>query len=179
MQSKAASVLVALVLLRVLSADTKSTTESTSPGEVGSTDWFKAMRIADNNLAMLKALPGSNGQAVVPADCVEISAVLNFPGGNYKERLPHLRIVSSDDRVDNVPRSPYIYQNPGQPPHFYTVLKRDLTYEFYWLDGVREDRIGTWKVPPGAANQLRLVFAIDARGSGKIALAGAERKRPH
>ena len=177
MQSKPASMLVALVLLGVLSASTKAGTESTPPVEVGSAEWFKAMRTADGNLAMLKALPGSNGQAVVPPDCVEISAVLNFPAGSVKERLPHMRILSTDDRVDNVPRSPYIYQTPGQPLHFYTVLKRDLTYEFYWLDGMREDHIGAWKVPAGAANQLRLVFALDARGSGKISMAGAERKR--
>jgi hypothetical protein len=179
MQSKPAAVLVALVMVGVLSASTKPPTDKAGPDEIGSSEWFKAMRIADGNSAMLKALPGSNGQPVVPPDCVEISAVLNVAATNpyFKGRLPHLRIVSSDDRVDNVPRSPYIYQTPGQAPHFYTVLKRDLTYEFYWLDGMREERIGTWKVPAGAGNQLRLIFAIDARGGGKIALAGGENRR--
>ena len=170
--------MVTLVMIGELRANTKAAAEKTGPNDVGSIEWFKSMRAADSNLAMLKALPGSNGQAIVPRDCVEISAILNFSTApSHDARLPHLRIVSTDDRVDNVPRSPYIYQTPGQPPHFYTVLKRDLTYEFYWLDGMREDRLGTWKVPPGASNQLRLVFAIDARGGGKIALAGAERPR--
>ena len=179
MPTRAVVVLVALGL-GVVSASTKAPApEAAQPPELGSAEWFKAMRSSDGNLAMLKALPGSNGQPVVPPDCVEISAVLdvNAAGAQFKSRLPHLRIVSTDDRVDNVPRSPFIYQAPGQPANFYTVLKRDLTYEFYWLDGMREDKLGTWRVPPGAANQLRLVFAIDARGAGKIAVAGGGRNQ--
>jgi hypothetical protein len=181
MHRKPASVVAALVMLGIFPARPDSPTENKQPGDVGSTEWFKTMRTSDTNLAMLKALAGSNGQPVVPHDCIEISAVFTFGSGNpyRKGSLPHLRIVSTDDRIDNVPRSPYIYQTPGEAPNFYSVLKRDLTYEFYWLDGIKEEKFATWRVPPGAAKQLRLVFAIDGRGSGKIALAGADRRGPH
>ena len=165
----------ALVLLGV-PALSNSPNQPGKP-EVGSSEWFHTMRTADGNLAMLKALPGSNGQAVVPPDCVEVSAVFKLAAGYpHRKRMPHLRIVSTDDRIDNVPRSPYIYQTPGQDPDFYMVLKRELTYEFYWLDAATDERFAIWRVPSGAPKQLQLIFAIDARGSGRISIAAAERR---
>jgi hypothetical protein len=152
------------------------------PEDVGSSQWFDAMRKSDNNLAMLKALAGSNSQAVVPPDCVEVSGVFTFIRGNPfpKGSIPALRIVSTDDRMDNVPRSPFVYQSNGEAPYFYSVLKRDLLYEFYWL-GERsvEGHCSSWKVPADAPKQLRLAFSVGPQGGCKITVSVSARRPSH
>ena len=144
---------------------------ATQNGDIGSPQWFDRMRADDGNVAMLKALAGSNGQPVVPPDCTEISAILTGSRPNTRGKLPSLRIVSTDDRVDNVPRSPFIHQDNGATPNFYAVLKRGLTYDFYWLtrDG-DESRFASWTVPANAPKQLRLSLALDGRGNAKITM---------
>ena len=141
-------------------------------GDLGNPKWFEMMRQAGHNSAMLKALAGSNGQVAVPPDCVEISVVATAGNGApYKGKLPNVRIVSTDDRMDNVPRLPFIFQSKTEPPNFYTVLKRELNYEFYWNDEQgREEHFATWKVPSDAPKQVRLVFAVDPGGKCKISV---------
>jgi hypothetical protein len=146
---------------------------ATQDSDIGSPQWFDRMRTADGNVAMLKALAGSNGQPVVPPDCAEISAIISGGRPNtFRGKMPSLRIVSTDDRVDNVPRSPFIHQDNGATPNFYAVLKRGLTYDFYWLtrDG-DESRFASWTVPANAPRQLRVSLALDARGNAKITMA--------
>jgi hypothetical protein len=139
---------------------------------LGNAKWFEMLRHAGHNSAMLKALPGSNGQIMVPPDCVEVSVVVTAASGApYKGKLPNVHIVSTDDRVDNVPRFPFIFRSGGEPPNFYTVLKRDLNYDFYWTDPEgREERFATWRIPPDAAKQVRLLFAVDAGGKCRISV---------
>jgi hypothetical protein len=93
-----------------------------------------------------------------------------------KGKVPTLRIVSTDDRIDNVPRTPYVVQNVNEPPNFYTVLKRELTYEFFWLDGARDDLFATWKVPVDAPKQVRLIFALDSTGKCRISVYAEQRR---
>jgi hypothetical protein len=138
------------------------------------------MRGSNGNPIMLKALAGSNGQPVVPADCVEIAGVITFVRSNpfAQGKLPSLRIVSLNDWIDNVPRSPYIFQNKSEAPNFYSVLKRDLPYHFYWMDQTgREQKCTTWQVPANASKQLKLVFTVDAGGACKITLHGENRSK--
>jgi hypothetical protein len=141
-------------------------------GDLGNAKWFEMMRKAGHNSAMLKALAGSNGQVVVPPDCVEISVVVTGgSGAAYKGKLPNVRIVSTDDRMDNVPRLPFIFQSSSEPPNFYIVLKKELNYEFYWNDNQgREDHFATWRVPPDSPKQVRLLFAVDPVGKCKISV---------
>lgn len=145
-----------------------------APDAVGSSGWFDSMRKSDMNLAMFKALAGSNSQAVVPPDCVEISGVfaLGRTSPFPKSGMPQLRIVSTDDRMDNVPRSPFIYQSESDAPNFYVVLKRELVYDFLWLgDRTVDSHCATWKVPADAPKQLRLVFSVDPQRACKITVA--------
>jgi hypothetical protein len=139
-------------------------------GDLGNDKWFEMMRKAGFNSAMLKALPGSNGQIAIPPDCVEISVVVTAGnGGFYKTKLPNVRILSTDDRVDNVPRQPFVFQSSTEPPNFYIVLKKELNYEFYWNNNEgREEHFGTFRVPADAPKQLRLIFAVDPSGRTRI-----------
>jgi hypothetical protein len=115
---------------------------------------------------------------MVPIDCVELSIVVTDGSGPYKGKLPNVRIVSTDDRVDNVPRYPFIFQGANEPPNFYTVLKRDLNYDFYWVDAQGcEDRFATWKVSADAGKQVRLVFSVDGGVRCKISVYSAEQRR--
>jgi hypothetical protein len=164
---------IATVLLGILFANASA--RGALGNDIGTTQWFDKMRAADNNHAMLKALAGSNGQAVVPADCTEVSAILNIqPPKTPKGKPAHLRIVATDDREDNVPRSPYIYQENTGPSNFYVVLRRGLTYDFFWLLETDEQRFASWGVPANAPKQLRVSLSFDAKGSAKIMMAGAE-----
>ena len=132
-------------------------------GDLGNAKWFEMMRKAGFNSAMLRALAGSNGQVVVPPDCVEVAVVVTTgTGGPYKGKVPNVRILSTDDRMDNVPRQPFIMQSANEPPNFYTVLRRELNYDLYWNDASgREEHFATWRVPADAPKQLRLIFAVD------------------
>jgi hypothetical protein len=161
-----AGALLAIVPARVVAVDGPYT------GDLGSAKWFEMMRKAGYHSAMLRALAGSNGQIAIPPDCVEVSVVVTAGGGGpYKGKLPNVRIISTDDRVDNVPRQPFIMHSANEPPNFYTVLKRDLNYQFYWNDNVgNEDHFATWRVPPDAPKQVRLVFAVDPGGRTRISV---------
>jgi hypothetical protein len=141
-------------------------------GDLGNAKWFDMMRHAGHNSAMLKALPGSNGQIAVPPDCVEIAVVITAGNGApYKSKAPNVRIVSTDDRMDNVPRLPFVFQSKTEPPNFYTVLKRELNYEFYWSDDQgREEHFATWRVQSDLPKQVRLLFAVDPGGRCKISV---------
>jgi hypothetical protein len=173
---KSANVLLAAALFGLLSM-AAAALDAPYNGDLGSTKWFDLMRNASQNSAMLKALPGSNGQIRVPADCVEVSIVVTDGSGPYKGKVPTVRIVSTDDRVDNVPRYPFIFQGGNEPPNFYTVLKRDLDYDFYWVDAQgREDRFAIWKVPADAGKQVRLVFAVDGAARCKISVYAEQRR---
>jgi hypothetical protein len=170
---------VAAVLLGLSPAPPGFATETPYSGDLGTAKWFDMMRQAGQNSAMLRALAGSNGQSVVPPDCVEISGVIISDRGDaYKGKVPNVRIVSADDRVDNVPRSPFIFQGSGpEPPNFYTVLKRDLNYDFYWQDDKgRDERFAVWKAPADGAKQIRLIFALDAGGKCKISVYTEQRR---
>ena len=144
--------------------------------EIGSEKWFEAMRTSDANASMLKALAGSNGLAAVPRDGVEICGLIAFARENpfAKNKLPSLRIVSNDDRVDNVPRTAFIYQKEGERPNFYTVLKRDPAYEFCWLNG-RDEHCAVWRVPADAPKQVQLQLTVDATGNIRISVGGKGR----
>jgi hypothetical protein len=141
-------------------------------GDLGNAKWFDMMREAGFNSAMLRALAGSNGQIRIPPDCIEIAVVVTAANGApYKGKLPNVRVVSTDDRMDNVPRLPFISQSKTEPPNFYLVLKRELNYEFYWNDDQgREEHFATWKVPADAPKQVRLLFAVDPGGHCKISV---------
>jgi len=170
MQFKSAYPFLAAVILGVVPAG--AAVDNPFAGDLGNAKWFDTMRQAGFNSAMLKALPGSNGQVAVPPDCVEIAVVLTAANGTpYKGKVPNVRIVSTDDRVDNVPRLPFILQSKTEPPNFYIVLKRELNYEFYSNDDQgREDHFATWRVPADSPKQVRLVFAADPGGKWKISV---------
>ena len=93
MQRKFAYCFIFLTFVGLLYSQTPPAADA-----VGSSGWFEAMRKADMNLSMFKALAGSNSQAVVPPDCVEIAGVFSFARGNpfFKNGLAALRIVSAD-----------------------------------------------------------------------------------
>lgn len=174
---KSAYLWVAAVLFGLFSAAPGFATDSPYSGDLGSSKWFETMRKAGFNSAMLRALAGSNGQIAIPPDCIEISGVFTVGRGEImKGKVPTLRIVSTDDRMDNVPRTPYVVQSVNEPPNFYTVLKRELTYEFYWLDGARDDLFATWKVPVDAPKQVRLIFALDSTGKCRISVYAEQRR---
>jgi hypothetical protein len=178
MLMKSATAWVAAVFLGFFVAANGYATEGPYAAGLGNSQWFDMMRKAGHNSAMLKALAGSNGQTVVPKDCIEISGVfLSGRGDAFKGKLPSLRIVSTDDRVDNVPRSPFIFQGTAEPPNFYTVLKRDQNYDFYWLDDKGRDELFlTWKAPAEAPNRLRLIFTLDPAGKCKISVYSEQRQ---
>lgn len=178
MLMKSATLWVAAVLLGLFLAAPGFASEAPYSGDLGNSQWFDMMRKAGHNSAMLRALAGSNGQSVVPPDCVEISGVfISGRGDAVKGKLPSLRIVSTDDRVDNVPRSPFIFQGTTEPPNFYTVLKRDLNYEFYWQDDKgRDEHFASWKAPADAPKRVRLVFAMDPGGQCKISVYTEQRR---
>ena len=162
--------LLAVVLLGSVSAT--GAVDGPYSGDLGSAKWFDLMRKAGYHSAMLKALPGSNGQIMVPPDCVEVSVVIvSGSGAPFKGKPPNVRILSTDDRMDNVPRLPFIMHGSNEPPNFYTVLKRELNYEFYWNDNAgRDDHFATWRVPADAPKQVRLLFAVDPGGRTKISV---------
>ena len=56
----------------------------------------------------------------------------------------------------------------GRPAYFYMVLKRGLTYNFYWLMDGGEERMTSWALPAGASKHVRVTIALDGRGSGRI-----------
>lgn len=171
MPVKSAYPLLAAALFAIVSAR-GAAVDTPYGGDLGNAKWFEMMRKAGHNSAMLKALPGSNGQVAVPPDCVEISVVVTTGTGTpYKGKLPNVRIVSTDDRMDNVPRSPFIFQSSSEPPNFYLVLKKELNYEFFWNDNTgREEHFATWRVPSDAPKQVRLLFGVDAGGKCKISV---------
>jgi hypothetical protein len=172
MLMKSAYLGVAAVLMGLFAGEPGFATDAPYSGDLGNSKWFEMMRKAGHNSAMLRALAGSNGQVAVPSDCVEISGIfVSGRGDPWKGKVANVRIVSTDDRMDNVPRSPFIFQGTAEPPNFYTVLKRDLDYAFYWQDEKgRDERFATWKVPGDAPKQVRLVFALDPLGKCKISV---------
>jgi hypothetical protein len=174
---KSVYLLVAAVLFGLFPAAPGFATDAPYSGDLGSSKWFEMMRKAGFNSAMLRALAGSNGQIAIPPDCVEISGVFTVGRGEVvKGKVPTLRILSTDDRVDNVPRTPFITQSANEPPNFYTVLKRELTYEFYWLDNQgRDEQFATWRVPADAPKQVRLIFTIEPGAKCRISVFNEQR----
>jgi hypothetical protein len=154
---KSATLWVAAVLLGFFPAAHGFATEAPYSGDLGNPQWFDMMRKAGHNSAMLRALAGSNGQSVVPPDCVEISGVfVSERGDAFKRRCP--TFTSSRPTTGwTMSRSPFVFQGTKEPPNFYTVLKRDLNYDstggrtirprrtFCHLEGVRR------RSPAGAA----------------------------
>jgi hypothetical protein len=144
-------------------------------GYVGSSRWFDSMRQSAANMALLQSLGGASGRQPVPPDYSEVAGIFTFVQGNPfpKNRLPDLRILCADQTADRAERSPFITQSEGEPPSFYTVLKRGQTYRFSWMYYFGSKEVfATLTVPSNASKQLRLVVSVDPKGAGQTQLAG-------
>lgn len=144
-------------------------------GYVGSSRWFDSMRQSAANMAMLQSLGGASARQPVPPDYSEVSGIFTFVQGNPfpKNRLPDLRILCANQTADPVERSPFITQSEGEPPSFYTVLRRGQTYQFSWMYYFGGKEVfATLTVPSNDGKQLRMVVSVDRKGAGRIQFAG-------
>lgn len=80
---------------------------------------------------MLQSLTGAKASQKLPADYVEFSGLIVFPGGNPFPggQLPDLRIAPRDPQADPVERAPTL----DDKGCFYTVFKRGQTYDVFWM----------------------------------------------
>jgi len=171
-------VLLAL-LVAALSAVSTQAAEIASGGiyggYVGSDRWFSEMRRSAANRAMLQSLAGKGSSKKLPADYVEFAGQIVFPEGNPfpKGQLPDLRISTSGKGADPVERAPHIDQDGS----FYTVLKKGVTYDFYWMHyfGSRE-KFATLHVQQEGARQRKV--SIEYRPSQSTTNAPSQKPAP-
>jgi hypothetical protein len=142
--------------------------ERVSGTYAGSDVWFAGMRKTPANQAMLRALTGTNIVTDLPPDYVEVAGTISFPDGNpFPDlQLPELKIVCRDQNSDSVVRSPRL----DESAHFYTVLKKGKTYEFYWKQPKSKERFCTLELRPDA--QARQKLTVPYRAPSQIANSG-------
>ncbi len=169
MKKKSLWCVVLVVLAATLVVAQRSTTNGAYGGYLGSSAWFASMRQSAQNMEMLRRLGGGSVRQPVPPNYVEVAGEFVFPQGNPfpKGRLPNLRIKCNCG--DSVERAPFIQQS-GEAATFYTVLQRGQPYTFTWMYyfGGKE-AFASYTVPGNAPKQIKVAFAIDGKGHGRVA----------